>query len=117
MNGIVSIDINPTIIRLTKKSLPYNANVKVNSCGSRGLGIRWYSQNPNIATVNSATGEITAKKVGITEIYVFPQDGDYCYAKLIVVVESKLKRFLKTVIANSVDKLNNSSKSIYKKGG
>lgn len=116
MNGIVSITINPTIISLTTKSLPYKVNIKVSSCGSRGLGIRWYSQNPNIATVDSATGEITAKKVGITEIYVFPQDGDYCYAKLIVVVESKLKRFLKTVIANSVDKLINLSKSIFKKG-
>lgn len=117
MNSIQAITINPTRVSLTTKSLPYRADVTVSCFGSSGLGIIWRSENPKIATVDLTTGKITAKRVGKTEIYAFPQDGDYCYAKLTVVVKSRIKVYLKAFIGKLVGKFVFHSKYISEKGG
>ena len=117
MYSVNCITVSPEKIILTKNSVPYKPKLTLSACGSRGLNVRWYSKNPSIASVDLSTGEIIGKKVGKTEVYVLPCDGDYCCANLTVIVECRIKRFLRDFISKMVGKLIFLSEQLSKKGG
>ena len=111
---IIPIETTIPVQGITMCDSTYTMNVGENACLSYSIhpanatnkSVVWCSCNPTVATINSLTGKITAKKVGTTQITVITNDGCFVASCLLSVfidtaIVKKDGNFNKVVFANS----------------
>lgn len=80
--SVYSVNVHPTSIGLKVGEWYYNAKAEVNASSNCCTDVTWYSDNPNIVTVNKSSGYIYAKSSGSTRVYavsnVDNSKKDYC---------------------------------------
>ena len=67
--SVYSVNVYPSSTTIRTGNWYYGAYAVVNASSNCNTGVRWYSNNTSIATVNASSGYIYAKAPGTTRIY------------------------------------------------
>ncbi len=67
--SVYSVSVYPSSTTIKTGNWYYGAYAIVNASSNCNTGVRWYSNNTNVATVNASSGYIYAKAPGTTRIY------------------------------------------------
>ena len=88
--SVYSVNVHPTSISLKTGDWYYGAWAQVIASSNCCTDVTWYSDNPNVASVNQSSGYIYAKSTGTTRVYAVSKvdntKKDYC----IITVESPI---------------------------
>ncbi len=80
--SVYSVNVHPTSIKLKVGQWYYGVYAEVLASSDCCSDVRWYSDNPSIASVNQSSGYIYAKSLGTTRVYavskVDESKKDYC---------------------------------------
>lgn len=83
--SVYNVTITPTKLRLNLgESFLLRANVE--PANATNKGVRWFSNNPSIASINPDTGEVTATGIGEIDITARTDDGGFNASILIEVI-------------------------------
>lgn len=97
-----------TIATISATVYPLNASNKL---------LYWSSSDTNVATVDSATGYVTAKSVGTAKIFATAQDGtgrqDVCILTVIPYQETEIKTNAKNIIQKDIPHLDYDTSKMY----
>ena len=66
---VYSVNVYPSSTTIKTGNWYYGAYAVVNASSNCNTGVRWYSNNTSVATVNASSGYIYAKAPGTTRIY------------------------------------------------
>ena len=67
--SVYSVNVYPSSTTIKTGNWYYDAYALVNASSNCNTGVRWYSNNTSVATVNASSGYIYAKAPGTTRIY------------------------------------------------
>ena len=67
--SVYSVNVYPSSTTIKTGNWYYGAYAVVNASSNCNTGVRWYSNNTSVATVNASSGYIYAKSPGTTRIY------------------------------------------------
>ncbi len=67
--SVYSVNVYPSSTTIKTGNWYYGAYAVVNASSNCNTGVRWYSNNTSVATVNASSGYIYAKAPGTTRIY------------------------------------------------
>ena len=80
--SVYSVNVHPTNISLRTGDWYYGAWAQVIASSNCCTDVTWYSDNPNVASVNQSSGYIYAKSTGTTRVYAVSKvdntKKDYC---------------------------------------
>lgn len=80
--SVYSVNVHPTSISLKTGDWYYGAWAQVIASSNCCTDVTWYSDNPNVASVNQSSGYIYAKSTGTTRVYAVSKvdntKKDYC---------------------------------------
>ena len=70
-----SVTVSPSSKTIAKGQWYYDAFVSISANCCQCAGVRWYSNNSSIASVNATTGDIYGVNTGTTRVYAEATDG------------------------------------------
>ena len=85
-----SVSVYPKTISLKVGTWSYAVYAEICPSNADCRSVRWYSDNPSIASVNASTGYICANAIGTTKIYATAIDGSGCTDCITVTVNNKI---------------------------
>ncbi len=78
---VESVEVTPQSIALKRRHKKYLSAV-VSPSDADNTSVIWHSENPEVASVDESSGEVSAEETGTTRIYATAQDGSgksgYC---------------------------------------
>ena len=80
--SVYSVNVHPTSVKLNVGQWYYGAYAYVDASSDCCTDVTWYSDNPNVASVNQSSGYVYARSAGTTRIYAVSKidnsQKDYC---------------------------------------
>ena len=85
-----SVRVTPGSVTLQAGKWYYGARAEVCPLNASCRSVRWWSDNPNVASVNASSGYIYARAAGAATIWAEAIDGSGCHDRMTVLVKSAI---------------------------
>ena len=85
-----SVRVTPGSVTLQAGKWYYGARAEVCPLNASCRSVRWWSENPNVASVNASSGYIYARAAGTVTIWATAIDGSGCRDCMTVLVKSAI---------------------------